>query len=186
MADRTSAVNEWSAAKAVAPGRETIVGIPDDWRRAAGAIERAVDKLKEVPVSDLAAWRGASREAAGLFAAWSRRFERDTPGPMAAAAAALARSAQNRPGDSAPSRNAVANFRGVAAIVAQSQLSNKSPLAWAMLIDQLGRTLRTVGEAPRCPRGNGNGPRLDRRSLPRTRGAARSVRDELIARAGTR
>ena len=80
MADRTSAVIEWSAAKAVAPGRETIVGIPDDWRRAAGAIERAVEKLKEVPVSDLAAWRGASREAAGLFAAWSRRFERNTPG----------------------------------------------------------------------------------------------------------
>ena len=147
VADRKSAVIEWSATKAVAPGRETIVGIPDDWRRAAGAIERAVEKLKEVPVSDLAAWRGASREAAGLFAAWSRRFERNSPGPMAAAADALARSAQNRPGDPAPSRDAVANFRGVAAIVAQSQLSNKSPMAWAMLIDQLGRTLRTIGEA---------------------------------------
>jgi hypothetical protein len=59
----------------------------------------------------------------------------------------LARSAQNRPGDPAPSRDAVSNFRGVAAIVAQSQLSNKSPMAWAMLIDQLGRTLRTIGEA---------------------------------------
>jgi hypothetical protein len=145
--DRKSAVIEWSAAKAVVPGRETIVGIPDDWRRAAGAIERAVEKLKQVPVSDLAAWRGASREAAGLFAAWSRRFERDTPGPMAAAADALARSAQSRPGDPVPSRDAAANFRGVASIVAQSQLSNKSPMAWAMLIDQLGRTLRTIGDA---------------------------------------
>jgi hypothetical protein len=147
VADRTSAVIEWSAAKAVAPGREAIVGIPDDWRRAAGAIERAVEKLKEVPVSDLAAWRGASREAAGLFAGWSRRFERDTPGPMAAAADALARSAQSRPGDPVPKRDAVGSFRGVAAIVAQSQLSNKSPMAWAMLIDQLGRTLRTIGDA---------------------------------------
>ena len=44
-------------------------------------------------------------------------------------------------------RDAVGSFRGVAAIVAQSQLSNKSPMAWAMLIDQLGRTLRTIGEA---------------------------------------
>jgi Relaxase/Mobilisation nuclease domain len=147
VADRTSAVVEWSAAKAVAPGRESILGIPDDWRRAAGAIERAVEKLKEVPVSDLAAWRGASREAAGIFAAWSRRFELDAPGPMAAAADALARSAQNRPGDPVPKRDAVGSFRGVAAIVAQSQLSNKSPMAWAMLIDQLGRTLRTIGEA---------------------------------------
>ena len=147
VADRKSAVIEWSAAKAVAPGRESIVGIPDDWRRASGVIERSMQKLKQVPVSDLAAWRGASREAAGLFAAWSRRFERDSPGPMAAAADALARSAQSRPGDPAPSRDAAANFRGVAAIVAQSQLSNKSPMAWAMLIDQLGRTLRTISEA---------------------------------------
>jgi len=59
----------------------------------------------------------------------------------------LARSAQNRPGDPVPSRDAVSNFRGVAAIVAQSQLSNKSPMAWARLFDQLGRTLRTIGEA---------------------------------------
>jgi hypothetical protein len=146
-ADCKSAVIEWSATKVVAPGRETIVGVPDDWRRATGAIERAVEKLKQVPVSDLAAWRGASREAAGLFAAWSRRFERDAPGPMAAAADALARSAQSRPGDPVPSRDAAANFRGVAAIVAQSQLSNKSPMAWAMLIDQLGRTLRTISDA---------------------------------------
>jgi hypothetical protein len=147
VADRSSAVIEWSAAKAVAPGREAVIGIPDDWRRAAGAIERSLEKLKQVPVSDLAAWRGASREAAGLFAAWSRRFEKSSPGPMAAAADALSRSAQNRPGDPAPGRDAAANFRGVAAIVAQSQLSNKSPMAWAMLIDQLGRTLRTISEA---------------------------------------
>ena len=98
-------------------------------------------------MSDLAAWRGAAREAAGLFAAWSRRFEGDSPGPLAAAADALARSAQNRPGDRVAKRGTVANFRGVAAIVAQSQLSHKSPMAWAMLIDQLGRTLRTIGDA---------------------------------------
>jgi hypothetical protein len=146
-ADRESAVIEWSATKTVAPGREAIIGIPDDWRRAVGAIERAVEKLQDVPVSDLAAWRGAAREAAGLFAAWSRRFEGDSPGPLAAAADALARSAQNRPGDRVAKRGTVANFRGVAAIVAQSQLSHKSPMAWAMLIDQLGRTLRTIGDA---------------------------------------
>jgi hypothetical protein len=147
VADRKSAVIEWSAAKAVAPGRETILGSPDDWRRAVVAIERAIEKLKEVPVSDLAAWRGAAREAAGLFAAWSRRFEGDSPGPMAVAADTLARSAQNRPDDPVPSRDAVGSFRGVAAIVAQSQLSHDSPMAWAMLIDQLGRTLRAIGDA---------------------------------------
>ena len=146
-ADHKSAVIEWSAARAVAPGRESIVGDPSDWQRVAAAIESDVEKLKAIPASDLAAWRGAAREAAGLFAAWSRRFEGDSPGPMARAADALARSAQSRPGDPVPTREAVGNFRGVAAIVAQSQLSSESPVAWAMLIDQLGRTLRAISEA---------------------------------------
>jgi hypothetical protein len=146
-ADRTSAVIQWSAARVVAPGRESIVGDPSDWQRVAAAIEGDVEKLKDIPASDLAAWRGAAREAAGLFAAWSRRFEGDSPGPMARAADALARSAQSRPGDPVPNRDAVGNFRGVAAIVAQSQLSRDSPVAWAMLIDQLGRTLRAIGDA---------------------------------------
>jgi hypothetical protein len=146
-ADRQAAVIEWSAAKAVAPGRETIVGVPNDWQRVAAAIARDVEKLKAIPASDLAAWRGAAREAAGLFAAWSRRCEGDSPGPMARAADTLARSAQSRRGDPVPNRDAVGNFRGVAAIVAQSQLSSDSPVAWAMLIDQLGRTLRAMSDA---------------------------------------
>jgi hypothetical protein len=35
----------------------------------------------------------------------------------------------------------------VAAIVAQSQLGRDSPIAWAMLINQMGRTLRAIGDA---------------------------------------
>ena len=31
--------------------------------------------------------------------------------------------------------------------VAQSELNNDSPVVWAMLIDQLGRTLRAIGDA---------------------------------------
>ena len=46
-----------------------------------------------------------------------------------------------------PTREAVRDFRGVAAIVAQSQLSRDSSMAWAMLIDQMGRTLRAIGDA---------------------------------------
>jgi hypothetical protein len=145
--DRTSAVIEWSAARAVAPGRESIVGDPSDWQRVAAAIEADVENLRAIPASDLGAWRGAAREAAGLFAAWSRRFEGESPGSMARTADALARSAQSRPGDPVPKRDAVGNFRGVVAIVAQSQLNRDSPLAWAMLIDQLGRTLRAISEA---------------------------------------
>ena len=89
---------------------------------------------------------GAARETAGVFAAWSRRFEGDSPGPMAAAADALARSAQNRPDDPVPNREAVRDFRGVVAIVAQSELNNDSPMVWAMLVDQFVRTLRAISD----------------------------------------
>jgi hypothetical protein len=145
--DRKAAVVEWIATKTVAPGREALRGHPDDWRRAVAAVERSLERLRAVPASDLPAWRGAAREAAGVFAAWSRRLEGKSPGPLAATADALGRSAQNRPGEPAPERGAVRDFRGVAAIVAQSQLGRDSPMAWAMLINQLGRTLRTIGDA---------------------------------------
>jgi hypothetical protein len=41
----------------------------------------------------------------------------------------------------------VRDFRGIAAIVAQSGLNNGSPMVWAMLVDQMGRTLRAIGDA---------------------------------------
>ena len=146
VADRKAAVIEWSATKAAGPGRETIVGAPDDWRRAVAGIERAVERLMDVPVSDLAAWRGAARETAGVFAAWSRRFEGRNPGPLAASADALARSGQGRPGEQVPNRRAVRDLGGIAAIVAQSELGDESPIAWAMLLGQLAKTLTLIGE----------------------------------------
>ena len=145
--DAKAGVVEWSATRSVTPGREALRGHPDDWRRAVAAVERSLERLSAVPLSDLAAWRGAAREAAGVLAAWSRRLERDRPGPLAAIADALARSSQNRPGDPTPDRGAVRDFRGVAAIVAQSQLSSDSHMVWANLIDQMGRTLRAIGDA---------------------------------------
>ncbi len=145
--DRTAAVVEWRSAKAVAPGREAILGDSDDWMRAVASVERSVERLKAVPASDLAVWRGVARETAGVFAAWSRRFEGDSPGPMAAAADTLARSAQNRPDDPVPDRTAVHDFRGVAAIAARSAVDKNSPMVWASLVDQLGRTLRAIGDA---------------------------------------
>jgi len=145
--DRTAAVVEWGSAKAVAPGREAIRGDSDAWMRAVATVERSVERLRAVPASDLAAWRGAAREAAGVFAAWSRRFEGDRPGPMAEVADALARSAQNRPDDPVPDRAAVRDFQGVAAIAARSAVDKNSPMVWASLVDQLGRTLRAIGDA---------------------------------------
>jgi Relaxase/Mobilisation nuclease domain len=56
VGDRTAAVVEWRNAKAVVPGREAILGEPDDWVRAVASVERSVERLRAVPASDLAAW----------------------------------------------------------------------------------------------------------------------------------
>jgi hypothetical protein len=145
--DRTAAVAEWSATRSAFSGSEAVVGGPSDWQRAVMDIERAVDRLRAVPVSDLADWRRTARETAGVFAACSRRFEGDNPGPMADSAEALGRSAQSRPGDSVPNRTAVRDLGGIATIVAQSELGNDSPMAWAMLLSQMGRTLDVISDA---------------------------------------
>jgi hypothetical protein len=145
-ADRLAAVGEWRATESLAPGRGTGPSGPDNWNQAVAEAERMAEKLKTVPVSDLAAWRGAAWEAAGVFAASSRRFEGESPGPMAATADALARSAQHGPGDPVPRRGAGGGFSRIATVVAQSELSNDSPLVWAMLVDQLGRTLRAISD----------------------------------------
>jgi hypothetical protein len=120
--DRIAAVIEWGSTKAVTPGREPIIGDSGAWMRAVVSVEQSVERLKAVPASDLAAWRGVARET-------------------------LARSAQNRPDDPAPDRAAVRDFRGVAAIAARSAVDKNSPMVWASLVDQLGRTLRAIGDA---------------------------------------
>ena len=58
--DSAAALVEWSAPKSVFPGREALGGHPNDWRRAVAAVERSVERLRAVPVSDLPAWRGAA------------------------------------------------------------------------------------------------------------------------------
>jgi len=126
------AMAEWRAARAVAPGREAILASPDEWHRAAVEAEKSLERLMAIPVSDIATWRGAAKETAGVFAAWSRRFEGDSPGPMAAASNALARSAQHRPDEPPPSGEAVRELRTVTALVAQSGMNSNSPVAWVM------------------------------------------------------
>jgi len=146
LSDRLAAVTEWTATRSVS-GRKAIRGVPRDWQQAVSMVCDAVELLAKVPVSDLAAWRGAARDTAGVFAALSRRMEGDTPGHLAATADVLARSAQSRPGEPMTSRTPGRGLRLVAAVVAQSELSSESPMAWVMLLDELGHTLRAISAA---------------------------------------
>ncbi len=145
-ADRQAAVAEWTVATSIS-GKEAVVGGAGDWQRAVDVVSDAAEQLANVPVSDLAVWRGVARETAGVIATLSRRIEGNSPGPLAATADALARSAQSRPNDPVVSRSPRRGLGGVAAIVAQSGMTNESPMAWMMLLDQLGRTLRAMSAA---------------------------------------
>lgn len=147
IGDRQSAVAEWSRISSLTSIRNAVLVDPADWQRTVADMEETVERLKVIPMSDLALWRDAARDAAGVYAALSRRFEGDHPGPIAAVSDALARSAQHRPSDLNPNRSAMHGLRGMAAIVTQSRLGGDSPVAWVPLLRQLGRTLESIADA---------------------------------------
>ncbi len=111
-------------------------------------IERAIERLGAVPVSDLAAWRGAARESRRRVCRLVETLRRGQPwaaGGMRRRTGTIGAEPTGR--SRAESRRGGATSVAVAAIVAQSQLSNDSPMVWAMLIDQLSRTLRVIADA---------------------------------------
>lgn len=93
----SAAVVEWTAAKrgrrSVSPGRETQAPDPEVWTRVGRELDALREQLRAVPVEDRDTWARVARQTAGAFAAWSTSME-STPGPLAATADALARSAE--------------------------------------------------------------------------------------------
>lgn len=93
----TAAVAEWTAAKRgrrpVQVGRETTTPGPEVWERISEDLAAVRERLRTIPVEDRDSWALVARQSAGAFAAWSLRTEA-TPGPLAATADALARSAE--------------------------------------------------------------------------------------------
>jgi len=143
----TAAVAAWRGAKSPR-GRETrMVSGPEWTKRAAAAVDQAYDKLKRIPPDDHAQWASVAREAAGVYAAWSRRVEGDQPGPLARAADALARSAQVAPETPSPVRSPIRGYRGAAMVVAQGNYGFEDRgTGWAMLLGQMNRTLRLLAK----------------------------------------
>jgi hypothetical protein len=67
----------------------------EDAQRCVIDLSQLREQLRAVPFDDHGNWARVAGETAGVFAAWSVRTER-RPGPLAAAARSLARSAQTR------------------------------------------------------------------------------------------
>lgn len=94
------AAAEWNAAarnrrKVIANGPENAAPGPQVWAEYTRNATELVERLRAVPKDDHATWAKAARDASGAFAAWSHRIEA-VPGPLAATAAELSRTAQLR------------------------------------------------------------------------------------------
>lgn len=102
----TEAAAEWNAA---ARNRRTTVPTvspfqrgepahaqgPELWEKYTAQAQDYADRLQSIPATDHATWAKAARDASGVFAAWSLHTE-TTPGPYAAMADELSRTAQLR------------------------------------------------------------------------------------------
>ena len=136
----TEAAAEWEAARRhrrpVSPGRE--VGEPDPqlWQEVGADLEQLREQLRVVPVSDREAWARVARQTSGAFAAWSVRVE-PTPGPLAATADALARSAELRRMPARPQKAGLVSAAGAALLLASVARGGHGAAAQAIMLRQL-------------------------------------------------
>jgi len=142
-------VDEWRSAAAespsAAPGRETSE--PDSllWSRYTAEVAALRDRLRAVPVEDRASWAHVAGQAAGALAAWSTRVE-PVPGPLAAAAESLARSAQLRAGPARAVRARLPSASGAALLLASAAHGGQGPVAEVVLLRQLVSLTRALSD----------------------------------------
>jgi len=144
------AAAEWRAGqrqqRPVAPGRELTEPDPALWAQHTAEVSALRDRLRAVPPGDRATWAHVARETAGAFAAWSVRVEA-TPGPLAATADALARSAQLRAHAVRPRPAGLPSARGAALLLASVAHGGTGTVAQAVLLRQLANTAKALHDA---------------------------------------
>ncbi len=145
----TAAAAEWNAARRhrrpVAPGRETHRFAPSKWQEVTDGVARLREQLREVPVEDTATWARVAHQSAGAFAAWSLRTE-TRPGPLAAAADALASSASIPAHQAAPVKIA-SSLRSASLLLASAGRGGRGTVAHAVLLRQMGNVVKAIHDA---------------------------------------
>lgn len=146
----TAAAGEWKAAKRqqrpVTPGREADEPDPKLWAQYSQDVGALREHMRGVALDDRESWAHVARETAGAFAAWSLRVE-ETPGPLAATADTLARSAQLRARPLRPRSAASPSAKGAALLLASVAHQGRGTVAQAVLIRQLSQTVRALHDA---------------------------------------
>lgn len=141
------AAAEWGAAKrsrrVVAPGREVATPDPQMWQRYAKEVDQLREQLSAVPLHDRDTWSRVARRTAGAFAAWSGAVE-PTPGVLAHASDALARSAQTFRREQTPSKPGLVAVSGAAMLVASAARGGTGAVGQAALLRSLMNLSKAV------------------------------------------
>jgi hypothetical protein len=145
----TEAAAEWNAAarnkrKVARTGPENAAPSEDVWVQYTRKATALVEKLRVLPKDDHATWAKAAREVSGAFAAWSHRLE-PTPGPLAATAAELSRTAQLRAPRQYSKPVALPSIAGTAMLFMAASSKDKTA-AQAALMLQLVNTAFAIHE----------------------------------------
>lgn len=141
------AVAEWGAAargrRPVNVGREAHEPDPQIWEQYSNEVARLRESLRAVPLDDHATWAHVARETSGAFAAWSTATE-STPGPLAAAADELSKTAQLRRYPVQPVRSVGPSARGASLVLMAAAMGGKGTAAHAIMLRQLLNVAKAV------------------------------------------
>jgi hypothetical protein len=134
----TEAAAEWNAAarnkrKVSRTGPENATASADVWVQYTRNATALADQLRTIPRDDHATWAKAAREVSGAFAAWSHRLE-PTPGPLAATAAELSRTAQLRAPRQHSKPVALPSIAGTAMLFMAASSKNKTAAQTALMV----------------------------------------------------
>ncbi|MDE8670877.1 relaxase/mobilization nuclease domain-containing protein [Pseudarthrobacter sp. H3Y2-7] len=145
----TEAAAEWNAAarnkrKVSRTGPENATPSADAWVQYTRNVTALADQLRTIPRDDHATWAKAARDVSGAFAAWSYRLEA-TPGPLAATAAELSRTAQLRAPRQHGKPVALPSIAGTAMLFMAASSTNKTAAQTALMV-QLINTAFAVYE----------------------------------------
>ncbi|MEV8150151.1 relaxase/mobilization nuclease domain-containing protein [Arthrobacter sp. NPDC080073] len=145
----TEAAAEWNAAarnkRTVSRmGPENATPPADAWVQYTRNAAALADQLRTIPRDDHATWAKAAREVSGAFAAWSYRLE-PSPGPLAATAAELSRTAQLRAPRQHGKPVALPSIAGTAMLFMAASSKNKTAAQTALMV-QLINTAFAVYE----------------------------------------
>ncbi|MCB5291508.1 relaxase/mobilization nuclease domain-containing protein [Arthrobacter sp. SO3] len=143
----TDAVAEWGAAargrRPVNVGKEANEPDPQMWERYSDEIAQLRENLRNVPLDDHDTWAQVARQTSGAFAAWSTATE-STPGPLAAAADELSKTAQLRRYPVRPIKSVGPSARGASMVLMAATMGGTGTAAQAIMLRQLLNVAKAV------------------------------------------